>query len=341
MDSHRGRLGWAGLALALAVGLLAPSSSAGRPGDPACAPGVAYSVTLRTQEAGEDKPLVATHDADVLVEVSGDARRTSISLPPDVRVLAQNSSAVNLIVPVAPTLAVTVSWEQSTDPSNPEADPEEAATRCVASQTIAVPVMPAKRSRAVKLFNWLQGFSDFAVVPALKRPDLSPLEISARTTARVAFPRASAKPRTMVVPMRTADQIKYRTRLPGLAGISVAKKCRFYSLTCGSVFTEVARPFIDTDALSRGIVKGDIDGALSPLARTQPSRTAARYGVVIQARPGAVRLGSPRPFGYDVQVRQSGRLLARVRAAGRCVQLRDARGIFTQCRMRGRRTQLN
>jgi hypothetical protein len=258
-----------------------------------------------------------------------------------VRVLSQNSSGAHLVVPVAPTLAVTVSWEQATDPSNPESDPEEASMRCVASRTIELPVTPARRSRAVKLYVWRQGFSDFAVVPALKQPDLSPLEISARTTARVAFPPASAKPRTMVVPMRTADQIRYRTRLPGLAGISVAKKCRFYSLTCGAVFTEVSRPFIDDDALARGVVKADLKGGLSPLARTQPSKVAVEYGLVIQARPGGVRTGSPRPFGYDVQVRQSGRLLARVRAAGRCVELRDSRGFFVQCRMRARSTQLN
>ena len=52
------------------------------------------------------------------------------------------------------------------------------------------------------------------------------------------------------------------------------------------------------------------------LPRTQPSLEAARYGVTIEARPGAVREGKPRPFGYDVQVRQSGRLVARVRVAG-------------------------
>lgn len=339
MDSLRGPLGWAGLGLALAVGLLAPSSS-GRPGDPPCAPEVAFTVKLDTEEKGLGRPLVATHDADVLVDILGDARRVAISLPPGVRILAQNSSGVHLVVPVAPTLPVTVSWEQATDPSNPESNPEEAATRCAAARTIELPVTPANRSRSVKISGWRQGFADFAVVPALRQPDLSPLEISSRTTAQVRFPSAKAKPRTMVVPMRTVDQIKYPTRLPGLAGISVAKRCRFWDLTCGSVFTEVARLLLDTDALRRGIERGEVNGALIPLARTQPYREAARYGIAVQARPGGVRMGSPRPFGYDVQVRQSGRLIARVRAAGRCVELRDSRGLFVQCRMRGRRTQL-
>jgi len=333
-------IGRVALGAALAIGLLGPISSAGAQGDPPCAPDKTLTVTLETEESGLKRPLVATHDADVLVDIAGDARRVSISLPPGVRIIAQNSSGVVLIVPVGASLPVTVSWLQAVDPSDPESDPSNPSTRCAASRTIELPVTPAKRSHAVKTFRWLQGFSDFAVVPALKQPDLSPLEISARTTGSVRFPAAKAKPRTMVVPMRTVDQIKYRTRLPGLGGLSVAKKCRFWDLTCGSVFTEVSRLSIDTDALGRGIEKGDLNGGTILLARTQPSREAAQYGVAVQARPGGVRLGAPRPFGYDVQVRQSGRLLARVRAAGRCVELRLAQGLVTQCQIRRRSTQL-
>jgi hypothetical protein len=341
MEIQKGSRGVVAVGVALAVGLLAPSSSVAREGDPTCAPDKAFTVALRTEEAGLKRPLLATHPADILVDISGDARRASISVPAGVRVIARNSSGVYLIVPVAPTLPVTVSWEQATDPSNPDSDPEDASTRCVASQTVELPVTAARRSRAVKIAGWRQGFSDFAVIPALKQPDLSPLEISARTTARVRFPSAKARLRTMVVPMRTADQIKYDTRLPGLAGISVAKECRFYDLTCGSVFTEVSRLLIDTDALRRGIERGDLNGGLMLLARTQPSREAARYGIAVQARPGGVRPGSPRPFGYDVQVRQSGRLIARVRAAGRCAELWDSRGFFVRCQIRRRSTQLH
>jgi hypothetical protein len=341
MEIQTGSRGVVAVGVALAVGLLAPSSSVAREGDPTCAPDKAFTATFRTEEAGLRRPLLATHPADVLVDISGDARHASISVPTGVRVLARNSSGVSLIVPLAPTLAVTVSWEQATDPSNPDSDPEDPATRCVASQTAELPVTAPNASRAVKIAGWRQGFADFAVIPALKKPDLSPLEISARTTSRVRFPSRKAKRRTMVVPMRTEDQIKYDKRLPGLANISVAKRCRFYDLTCGSVFTEVARLLIDTDALRRGIERGDVNGALLPLARSQPSRDAARYGIAVQARPGGVRPGSPRSFGYDVQVRQSGRLIARVRTAGRCVELRDSRGFFVKCQIRRRSTQLH
>ena len=133
--------------------------------------------------------------------------------------------------------------------------------------------------------------------------------------------------------MRTVDQIKYAKTLPDPFHLGVAGRCRLYLLTCGAVFSEVARPFLDTDALQRGVEKADINDGVKLLPRTQPSLEAARYGVTIEARPGAVREGRPRPFGYDVQVRQSGRLVARVRVAGRCVERRLAQGLVVQCRI--------
>jgi hypothetical protein len=196
-------------------------------------------------------------------------------------------------------------------------------------------------SHAVKTKLWKQlvrsGFSDVGIVPALKRPNLSPLEITARTTSRVAFPPASAKPRTMAVPMRTSDQVKYRKRLPNAAYMTVPQACRFYYVTCatpfapGGAFTEVSRLYLDDRALQHGIQKGDVNGSLDLLARSQPSKTSARYGIMVEARPGGVREGHPRPFGYDVQVHQSGRLIARLRQAGRCVERRLAQGLVTQC----------
>ena len=185
------------------------------------------------------------------------------------------------------------------------------------------------------------GFASFAVVPALKQPDLSPLEISARTTSPVGFPPATAAARTMAVPMRTVDQIKYAKTLPDPFHLGVAGRCRYYLLTCGAVFSEVARPFLDTDALQRGVEKADIDGGVKLLPRSQPSLEAARYGVTIEARPGAVREGKSRPFGYDIQVRQSGRLVARVRVAGRCVDRRLAQGLVVQCKIAKRSIQLH
>ena len=58
---------------------------------------------------------------------------------------------------------------------------------------------------------------NFAVVPTAKRPDLRPLEVSVRNTNHVRYPRASERLRTWTVPMRTAEQLKYHTRLPNLA----------------------------------------------------------------------------------------------------------------------------
>ncbi len=71
---------------------------------------------------------------------------------------------------------------------------------------------------------------------------------------------------------------------------------------------------MDTDALSRGVVEPNLDGALKLLARTQ-ARSAARFGAAIDVFLGGT---AKRPFGYDLQVRQSGRVLARVRRAGDC-----------------------
>jgi hypothetical protein len=83
MKIQRRRLAWSGSAIgfALAVGLLAPTASLARPGDPTCAPDVAYTVKLETQEAELKRPLVATHEAEVLAEVSGDSRRSRSRSP--------------------------------------------------------------------------------------------------------------------------------------------------------------------------------------------------------------------------------------------------------------------
>jgi hypothetical protein len=332
----------AALAAACALVCCAPAAAQA---PPACAPEKTLSVKLTSEERGESAALVATHDVSVSSAFSGTTVSESYTPPPDVKVLAAGRSGVDFIVPIAASVPITVSWVQAIDPSDPASDPTEPSQRCAASTVVTLPVVPARPGRAVKLRGWTVGsrlgFSDVAVVPALERPDLSPLEISARTTSRAAFPPATAAARTMAVPMRTVDQIKYATKLPDPFHLGVAGKCRLYLLTCGSVFTEVSRPFLDTDALARGVEKADINDGLKLLARTQPSLEAARYGVTIEARPGGVRPGTPRPFGYDVQVRQSGRLVARVRVAGRCVERREARGLVVRCSIAKRSVELH
>lgn len=320
-------------------------SSASGQAIPDCPPDKLLDLTFSTRDSdqdGEDVPVVATHVIEASPSFTGATAREVFTLAPEARLVSggKGSGAFVFVAPSAASVAITASWHQSIDPSDPNGDPTDPATRCAASRVVTLPVVAARPSRVVYLrFRGAPdiGFSDFAILPAPQRPDLSPVEVSARTTSAVRFPPASAKARTMAVPLRTEDQIRYPTRLPGLAGISVAKECRFYYLTCatpfapGGVFTQVSA--LEFDTYQSGIKRGDINGPSRLLARTQPSRQAARFGVGIQARPGGVRVGKPRPFGYDVQVRQSGRLLARARKAGRCVERREARGLLTSCKI--------
>jgi hypothetical protein len=325
--------------------LVAWAGAAGGQALPACAPERTLAVKLASEERGAPAPLVASHDVDLSATFTGTTLNETYAPPPGVKVTGSNSSGLALIVPSAPSVAITVSWRQAVDPSDPSSDPSDPSQACVASSVVTLPIVAARPSRAVKLRDWStglrQGIVDFAVVPALTRPDLSPLEISARRTSQPRVPSASAPARTMAVPMRTVDQVKYARKLPDPFNIGVAERCRLYLLTCGSVFTEVSRPSLDTAALTRGIERADVNGSLTLLARSQPSRAAARYGVVVEARPGGVRAGTPRPFGYDVQVRQSGRLVARVRVAGRCVERREPRGLVVRCRIARRSAELH
>lgn len=304
-------------------------------GIPDCTPAQTAGVTLESQEKGLDAPLIATHEVTVRAELTANAVDVLMRPPAGVRVLFPRSSgeSVVFIVPIAASVPITLTWRQATDPSASNSDPDDPTASCTGSRVVSLDILPARRSSAVKTSGFFRESSTFAVVPALKRPDLSPLEITARITSRARLPSPKAKAHRMVVPMRNADQIKYSTRLPNLSHLPLAKKCRLYLLTCGSVFSEVARLFLDADALGRGIEKGDLNGAVALLARTQPSLEAARYGIIVGAIPAPARLGAPRAFGYDLQVRQGGRLVGRVRKAGRCWQVRDSRGLFTDCRI--------
>lgn len=308
--------------------LLGWTSTATAQGVPVCAPDKTLDVKLTSQEKGLDAALVATHEVEVQAEISGSTLRESVSPPAGVTVFGDTSGAsVDFIVPAASSVPITVSWRQASDPSDPYGDPTDSSARCDASRVVTLPILAARPSRVVRLANkpWT---AYLAAIPALKRPDLSPLTISVKTSARERLPSAKAKAHTMVVPMLTASQVKYPTRLPSLAGLSRAKVCHYYWLTCGAVSSSVAALELDTDALMRGVEKADLDGGQRLLARTQPAKSAVRYGAAINVFPGGA---ANRPFGFDVQVRQSGRVLARIRRAGRCHDARDARGVFLQC----------
>ncbi len=329
----RNRAGRGLCAAALLIAVLALPSATPAQAPPACSPDKTSNATLTSEEAGQRVPLVATHEVELTAEIAEYATHIEVVPQSGVDVLKKSSdgSIVRVFAPTTPTLAVTVSWRQSADPANLE----ETAT-CAGQRSFTLPVLAANPARGVKQPNPGPAGGDytFAVVPAVQRPNLRPLEISIRSTGRARYPRSNERLRTWAVPMRTGEQVKYRTRLPNLAYATTRQKCRFWWLTCGSVFAEVGSLNVD----NRG--RPDLSGSnsiLRSLARTQPARWAARYGIVISARPGAAR---PQQFGYDVQVRQAGRLLARVRRAGRCVTQRRSTGIFDKCTLARSRTLL-
>jgi hypothetical protein len=316
-------------AAVLLLALLALPSAAAAQEPPACPPDKMFEVELTSQERGQDAPLVATHEVDVTADIKGDARAIVVTPQEGVAVLAKNSSGTIVVfAPTTPFLTVTASWRQSIDPANPEE-----TGRCSASRAASLPVLAANSARGVKQPNPGPPGPDytFAVIPAQKRPNLLPLDVSIRSTGHSRYPRANERLRTWSVPMRTGDQVRYKGRLPNAAYATTPQMCKFWWLTCGPAFAEVASLNLDDKALNHGIERPDLDGnnaILRLLAASQPARWASRYGIVLSARAGAAR---PQVFGYDFQVRQAGRLLARVRRAGRCVQERRSYGLFDNC----------
>jgi hypothetical protein len=305
----------AALGAALMVAVTGSTSPAMAQGVPACAPERMLAVTLATEQAGDPAPLIATHEAQVSATFSGTTTSESITPPAGVALTGDTKGTnVDFIVPAVPSVTLTVLWHQAADPADPDSDAADPSTSCVGTRAITLPILAANPGHVVRLPGkpWA---TYLAAVPARTRPDLSPLTISVRTSARAALPAATTKAHTMVVPMLTASQVRYPKPLPGPLSLDRAGICRVYWLTCGAVSSRVSSLFLDTDALSRGVEKPDLDGGVKLLARTQPARSAARFGAAIDVFPGGA---AKRPFGYDLQVRQSGRVLARVRRAGEC-----------------------
>jgi hypothetical protein len=310
--------------MSLAFAALAPVSASAAPGDPACAPEKTLAVTFEINDGVRAVPLVATHEVTVGAEWPGAVRQPALSVPAGVRVLGVKPRELRLIVPASANLAVTASWEQATDPSDPDGDPSDAATRCVASRTIALPITPAKPSRALYRAGKRKNISSLAVVPDREAGDLSPLEVSVRVSTKARFPSARSKARTMPVAMRPSEQVRYRKRIPDPFGgmLGLADWNRFYNLTRGPgrLFTQVS-----TLGGVRYRAGRIVQRELHPrddLPPTQPFRDIASDGVMIGTDTFHLpRPGEPKAFeygvGYDIQVRQSGRLVARVRRAVR------------------------
>lgn len=313
-------------AILLALLLALPSTAAAQD-PPPCPPDKVFDVILTSDERSLDVPLVATHEVDVTAEISGDARAITVTPQAGVTVLGKNSSGtISIFAPTTPNLTVTVAWRQSVDPAN-----SDETGRCSASRDASLPVLAANPARGVRQVvrgaPRVSELATFAVAPALKRPNQSPLEISIRSTGQVRYPRRNERLVKWSVPMRNGDQLKYKGHLPNLAYATYPQLCRYWWLTCGPVNADVAA----LGPNDRG--RPDLDGnnaIFQVLAHSQPARWAAEYGIVVDAFPAA---GKNRPFGFDVQVRQSGRLLARARRAGRCVDIPRNGGLFHQCKV--------
>jgi hypothetical protein len=323
------------LSAALAAALLAPASASGAPGDPACAPGNAHAVTLEVYEREQEADVVATHEVTIRPRWSGEARNPALSVPEGVRVVTAQPRALRLIVPVSASLAVTATWEQASDPSDPDSDPANPATRCGATQTTALPVTAAKRSRPFYDLGTTgsDGYTLFAVVPDQQAGDVSPLEVSVRSVKAARFPSPGSRARKMPVAMRPSEQVRYPKRIPNSGLLSTPDRCRYYALTCdrrSRVYTEVNA--MGDRPLSRVRQRNFLPGPL--LSRRQPYRQVAPYGVSISAVVFSQPGHEPPALGYDIQVRQSGRLVGRVRRAARCGKVPNGFGErFYSCRV--------
>jgi hypothetical protein len=304
------------------LAILLPSAGSAQ-GPVPCTPGSEANVTVRTEDEGHSA-IVATHEASVIADIAANDP-TNIQITPQGggTVVRANGGNVDLIAPAGSAMTLLVSWRQSAD----EANSEETA-RCSASRTITVPLQAARPAYGAKQPNPgpPRGDYTFAVAATARRPDLRPLEISVRSTGHARYPRATERLRTWTLPMRTGEQIRYRTRLPNLAYATTPQKCRFWWLTCGPTFANVAQ--LNVNSRGTGPDLSGSNSILRSLAFTQPARWAVRYGIVITGTPGAKR---PNAWGYDIQVTQGGRLVARVRRAGRCRTEHRSSGLFDHC----------
>jgi hypothetical protein len=306
----------ASLALAVSALLVVPAAAGAAPGEPTCAADKMLTLTLKTRERGFSAQLVAAHDQSIVAEWSGDARRSTLSVPAGIDVVKQTRTSMRLLVPASAALPVTVTWEQAIDPSNPDHRADEPSTRCNAGQTVTLPILAPRRSRAyygLMPDEDIGGFANFAVATDPTAADLSPLSVTVRTTSAARFPPRSARAKRMPVPLSAEDLRRYKKRLPNPTFSPTPVMCRAWWI-CNSLLTADVDSLADRRPGAR-ITKRYLKGSGLPLPSTQPYKRAAPFGIKILTYPSQRQ---PPTLGYDIQVRQAGRLVARVRRAVRC-----------------------
>ena len=119
----------------------APATGQARP---ACAPEKTLAVKLTSEERALPAPLIATHDVSVAAEFTGTTEHETYAPPPGVTVLGTGRSGVDFIVPIAASVAITVSWQQAIDPSDPSSDASDPLTSCAAATVVTLPIVPAR-----------------------------------------------------------------------------------------------------------------------------------------------------------------------------------------------------
>jgi len=305
------------LGVALAAALLVPASSWASAADP-CPLATTLTPTYKYAELEQKAPLVATHEMTVIAEFTDRVRNLAVSVPDGVHVLGKSGGRLKLIVPVSASLAVTATWIQARDPSDPNSDPFDPATNCTATVTTALPITATRPSTAVYLLKASDGYAAFAVTQDHNRGDVSPLEVSIRVSAKARFPSQGAKARTMAVAMRPSERVRYKRHIPHEEFATTPMRCRFYYLTCGGpAFVQSWATELRWRSAGRWTKKSALHGG-GLLSYLQPFRIVAPYGVMVNAIVGTTRNYLPPAFAFDIQVHQSGQLVGRARVAGHC-----------------------
>ncbi len=317
------------LPVALALALLAPTSSSAAPGD-TCPTGTPLTPDYHFVEAGQNVSLVATHELTIVAEFPDRVRNVTLSAPEGVRVISRSGLKMKLIVPVSASLAVTANWIQG----NPLTgnDPDDPESNCSASATTALPVTATRPSRAYYLrkAKGIDAYVAFAVARDPQRGDSSRLKILLRVAASTHFPSAKTRARKMPVAMRPSERVHYAKHIPKEEFATSALRCRYYDITCNRrlVLSSWASALMYP---GRTIKPSRLNGG-SLLSYRQPFRIVARYGVMLNVIVGDPLRSAP-AVAFDLQVRQSGKVVGRARTAFRCRRERTQFGeYFHRCR---------